>query len=83
MQINDKVYFVSRGTVAPGIIVAKKRVFNPWPTSEYIVKKIKGADGIANVITAAFYGVADELVYTGGEQLIPMPAVDYEQEPKA
>lgn len=79
MQINDKVYVRSGASkIYQGVIVARKWVFTPLPARRYVVKKVSSAEGIASVITAAFYGPADDLAYCDNDDLILMPVVEVE-----
>lgn len=79
MNINDKVYMCgSDGKVWPGVIVAAKWHMNPWPQRWYVVKKVTEANGIADVLKAAFNGSPEELAYLPGRDLVTVPTIQEE-----
>lgn len=77
MKIGDKVYIREHAAagLSTGVIVAKKHVFDPWPQTRYVVKKVKAVENIGNVISMLFAGVPTDYLYCTSGDLIRIPDI--------
>lgn len=72
MNVGEKVYRGYGDYVTPGVIVAKTRIFDPFPQYSYIVKDASKIKSTVNLLDDAFNGSPKDIHRCSKNDLVPM-----------